>query len=220
VEEIIDSAAKDNTETQSEKPPEVLAETKTVELLEENADKSFLEEFDEPKEEPKKESEQPADKPEEKTALEIKVPEGYALADEAIVAKAMETFQAIGMTQTQIDALMPLHQEMLGKALAQQGQAQADLLKTQDAEWRKTLKEDPDFGGANFQANASLAVRTLRKFGDNELFEMINGSGLSSFPPLVKMLSRVGKAISEDKIPDGKPTVKGTALYPSMKDLK
>lgn len=222
--EDIAAAATDDTQTPQSEATQVAVVEAPAEAPQKTAeepkaasqDKTFL---DEDEDEEKTLADKQEEKTDEKPMLEIKAPEGYVLADETM-AHVLEKFQAAGVTQEQVDALMPLHTELLAKAMERQAQAQVDILRQQNTEWMKSLKEDEQFGGAQYQANRDLAIRTLKKFGDEELVDMVKGAGLASYPPLVKFLHRVGSAMSEDAMPDGKPRTIAVQLYPNSPGMK
>lgn len=66
--------------------------------------------------------------------------------------------------------------------------------------WVSELRQDDDFGGERFDANVGFAKKVITKFGDETLIKALDESGLGNFPPLVKMMSRIGKAMSDDSL--------------------
>lgn len=72
------------------------------------------------------------------------------------------------------------------------------------AQYDTTLKADAEFGGANLDATKAAAQRTLQKFDvGGELTALLKTTNQESLPPLVRMLARIGKAMGEDKAPQG-----------------
>lgn len=69
----------------------------------------------------------------------------------------------------------------------------------------KTLKSD--FGAA-YDERVDMANKALREFGDDQLIKTIADQGLINNPSLVKMLSNVGKMISEGNIQNTENTGK------------
>ena len=65
------------------------------------------------------------------------------------------------------------------------------------------LKNDAEFGGANFDKNAKTAQKAFEAFGSPELKQLLNESGLGSHPELVKAFHRIGQKISEDTMESG-----------------
>lgn len=67
--------------------------------------------------------------------------------------------------------------------------------------WEKSLKEDSDFGGVNFETNVGYAKIGLQKFDNNgEVGKLLSESGYGSHPAVVKFFQKVGKALNEDKV--------------------
>ena len=66
--------------------------------------------------------------------------------------------------------------------------------------WVGELRQDDDFSGERFDANVGFAKKVITKFGDETLIKALDESGLGNFPPLVKMMSRIGKAMSDDSL--------------------
>jgi hypothetical protein len=81
-------------------------------------------------------------------------------------------------------------------------------LKTRAAEahqqrvkgWSEALKADKEVGGAQYDQNVTIAMKAVTKFGSPEFTEFLNKTGLGSHPEMVRLMLRVGKAISEDTI--------------------
>lgn len=72
------------------------------------------------------------------------------------------------------------------------------------AQYDVTLKADAEFGGANLDATKAAAQRVLQKFDvGGEFLSLLKTTNQESLPPLVRMLARIGKAMGEDKAPQG-----------------
>lgn len=88
--------------------------------------------------------------------------------------------------------------------------AQQANWEAQAAAHETALAADTEYGGANLAATKAAAQRALQKFDVNgELTNAAKLGKLESFPPLVKLLARIGKMIGEDTIvhPTGAPPV-------------
>lgn len=84
-------------------------------------------------------------------------------------------------------------------------QREADAHAEQVAGWAEALKTDKDFGGEQFDANVAVAKQALDKFGTPDMKALLNQTGLGNHPEVVKLLWKVGQAISEDKAITGSP---------------
>ncbi|MEM8797543.1 MAG: hypothetical protein AAGE61_18420 [Pseudomonadota bacterium] len=105
-------------------------------------------------------------------------------------------------------------------ALQEAARRQADLVHKQEiaaAEaWQKTtdgwLKEarsDPDIGGDDFMKNAAIGRRALDTFGDDELKDILNQSGLGNHRAVIKFFAKAGRQLAESGVPKPGETGKG-----------
>lgn len=92
------------------------------------------------------------------------------------------------------------------------------------AQWSAEAQADKEIGGESFAANMSTAKKALVAFGTPELTGLLNATGLSRHPEFLRLLVRVGSAISEDTLVDGGSSSGGGAgprdharrLYPKQ----
>ena len=83
----------------------------------------------------------------------------------------------------------------------------------QSKEWTAAVKADPDLGGEKFEENLGIAKKALTEFGSDGLRELLESPmGLGNHPEVIRMLHKVGKAISEDRFVGSD---KGTAVDPN-----
>lgn len=80
---------------------------------------------------------------------------------------------------------------------------QAESWQKTTEQWAADVKADKEIGGDKLTANLSAAQRALEQFGDPELKEYLDSTGLGNHPALVKAFIKVGKAMSEDKVVTG-----------------
>ena len=76
--------------------------------------------------------------------------------------------------------------------------AQAQAWEKQGQDWVQELRDDPDFGGKEFDSNAKAAARAVREYGGTDLGKALQTAGLDNYPPLVKAFARIGRALGED----------------------
>lgn len=129
---------------------------------------------------------------------EFKAAEGVTLD-----TKAVEAFSPIakelGLTQEQAQKLVDLYgSQMVGVSQAQ-AEAQAAVVE----KWAADAKADKEIGGANFEANANMAMKAIARFGTPELKQLLNDTGLGNHPELVRFCMRAGALISEDTLAMG-----------------
>jgi len=123
----------------------------------------------------------------------------------------------LGATQETAQKLVDLHTQALAGFAKQQQEA---WIKQQET-WATEFKADKEFGGQNMEASLVSANAAWGKFATKEEIGQIHAFGLANFPPLVKVLSRVGKLMAEDKFHQGTTTSTdsrslGEKFYPGM----
>lgn len=129
------------------------------------------------------------DKPAAPEKYEFSAPEGQELD-----ANALAVFEPIakelGLSQEQAQKLVDLYPQIQ--------QQQAEAWSKQVADWGEQVKADKEIGGDKFNASVGAAQRALDQFGNTELREYLNASGLGNHPALVRFCAKVGKAMAED----------------------
>jgi len=125
---------------------------------------------------------------------EFNLPEGMAL-DDAALGKFEPVLRDVGLTNEQANKLAGVFAEIRAADLQQSQAAFAE----QVTGWLGEVKADPDLGGAKFDATVKLAGSAMAAFGTPALREVLNNTGLGNHPELVRLMSRVGAALQEDK---------------------
>lgn len=119
-------------------------------------------------------------------------------------AAALEQFEPIArelnLTNDQAQKMVDLYGTKIMPMVQQQ---QAEAWQKTTEQWAADVKADKEIGGDNLTANLSAAQRALEQFGDQELKEYLDSTGLGNHPALVKAFIKVGKAMSEDKVVTG-----------------
>lgn len=128
-------------------------------------------------------------KPAAPEKYEFSAPEGQELD-----ANALAVFEPIakelGLSQEQAQKLVDIYPQIQ--------QQQAEAWSKQVADWGEQVKADKEIGGDKFNASVGAAQRALDQFGNTELREYLNASGLGNHPALVRFCAKVGKAMAED----------------------
>ncbi|MEL5205606.1 MULTISPECIES: peptidase [Serratia] len=128
-------------------------------------------------------------KPAAPEKYEFTPPEGQELD-----ANALAVFEPIakelGLSQEQAQKLVDIYPQIQ--------QQQAEAWSKQVSDWGEQVKADKEIGGDKFNASVGAAQRALDQFGNPELREYLNASGLGNHPALVRFCAKVGKAMAED----------------------
>lgn len=146
---------------------------------------------------------------------EFKLPEGVEIDKDALAH-----FEPVLKEQK----VSPEHAQKLVDAYTKLRQAEAAKhdadWKAQQQKWAEEIKADNTFGGQNFDANVQGAQALMRQFGDPELADYLDRTGLGAYPPLVRFMMKLGRAAAEDTIHRGGPSTTPRApeevMYPTM----
>jgi len=133
-------------------------------------------------------------KADEPIAYEFKSPEGVDL-DTASV----DEFKAIA---AELKLPADAAQKVVDLAIKRE-QARAEAFADQVQAWGDEVKADKEIGGAKLDENLATARKAVDQFGTPELKSLLNSTGMGNHPEVVRMMVKIGKAISEDKIVRG-----------------
>lgn len=156
---------------------------------------------------------------------EFTLPEGFTL-DKALLDKVTPTLQKAGITQETAQELVTSYSQQLKEAakaaeIAQQT-AYAETLKT----WEASIKSDPEFGGAKFDASVAAARKVVAKFGSPELGKLLDSTGLGTNPDFFRFVAKISGAFSEAPVVNGNASNQSKTksdemiMFPSMQHLQ
>lgn len=74
--------------------------------------------------------------------------------------------------------------------------------KTAEA-WQEASRTDPEFGGAQFDANLAVAKRGYNMFASDELKSILEQTGYGNHPEVLRLFHTIGKLTGEDNIVGG-----------------
>jgi hypothetical protein len=121
---------------------------------------------------------------------EFVMPEGVEL-DEQGAADFSAIAKELNLPQDKAQKLIDLY--------ATRMQSQAEAHKSTVQAWVNEVKADKDIGGDKLPENLATARKAVEAFGSPALKDVLTQTGLGSHPEFVKLMHRVGKAISEDR---------------------
>ena len=125
-----------------------------------------------------------SDAPDFSIPLELEMPEGWSVDNEAIREHRVAAHE------------LGIPSEKFAKLVERYIASEAKAQTSQRAGWVKAAREDPSLtGGVGFERNVQVADAVLRQYGDEELRGVLNQSGLSSHRAMVRLLSKVGADI-------------------------
>lgn len=133
-----------------------------------------------------------------------KAPESYAdftlAADQPamhkdLAAQVKATAKALDLSQAEAQRLVTEIAPALAKS---EGARITDFVTKRADEWRASSLTDAEVGGAKFEENRALAMKTFEVFGTPELAAVLNKTGLGDNPEVLRWALRVGRAIGPD----------------------
>jgi hypothetical protein len=145
-------------------------------------------------------------KPKEEVKYDLKLPEGTLLT-QAEVDKIVSFAKDQGLSQESAQKLVEREHEILANYKNNQEQ-QFEQMREQ---WFKQVEGDKELGGDNLKATAEMARRALDKFAPDSLKKFFAESPYGNHPDVIRMFSKIGKAMQDDKI-----VLAGTQSPPSL----
>lgn len=139
-----------------------------------------------------------ADAPADIVYTDFTMPEGVTLAPERL--EAFTTLaKAHGLDQEKAQAYLSLAAEHTQGAI----QSIHDQAAATINSWKESARTDPVVGGAKYEANRTVALSAITKFGDPELTQLFDDYGLGDNPAILRFAYRVGKSAGENGFVDG-----------------
>ena len=130
------------------------------------------------------------------------LPEGMEM-DQGLADAVSPVFKDLGLSQEQANKLV----EVYAGAMQEQAQASADAAKELVSGWKDTAKQDKEIGLNNWKDSVDAANAAIRTFGTPELVQdVMIGQGMGNHPEVIRMFSRIGKAIADDSLVTGEAT--------------
>ncbi len=144
------------------------------------------------------------------------VPEGMTLTESIEDLKAFAKEKNLSQEETQklVD---------MGTRVAQRTETRyREQITAVQAKWTEDSKVDKEFGGDALNESVAVARKALDTFGTPELSAMLHESGLGNHPEVIRLLYRMGKAVSEDRLVPGtkKPEGAGKTAADTFYDKK
>lgn len=133
-----------------------------------------------------KDAESPAGAPEK---YELQAPEGVTL-DTEILGEFEGIARELNLSNEAANKLIPIGAKLMAR--------QADAWSNTVTGWAESTKSDKEIGGDNLNASLTAARSALERFGTPELMADLGRLGIGNHPELVRVFSRIGKAMSEE----------------------
>jgi hypothetical protein len=132
---------------------------------------------------------------------EIALPEGVDPKNVPILDEAVPVFKELGLTNEQAQKLVDFE-------FARQAKQTQQWVEQRDA-WTKEVKDDPELGRDNLEANMKLSGKAIRGLlGDEHgkaYLDFLKNTGFDNHPKQFRLLVAIGKRISEDTVSGSAP---------------
>jgi hypothetical protein len=159
---------------------------------------------------------------------EFKVPDGYTL-DDTLIGEFKPLAKELNLPQETAQKLVEFSTKLLDKWAADGAKYLAD----RNAGWVKSLRDDPEIGGAKLSDANKTAVATAKRFGGEQLLADLADadeykSGVILRPSVVRFLNNVAKATKEGGVITGAGSGKPASneaealrrMYPNSPELR
>lgn len=144
--------------------------------------------------------------PDEKTGYSLTMPEGMEL-DKGLLDAITPSLRAKGFTHKEAQELTDTFIDVRTKEIEK---ANEDWDNTV-TDWADQTKKDKEIGGKKFDETMKAAQSALKKYGTEELRAALDNSGMGSHPEVIRLLVRVGNAITDDDVPRSSGDTRTTA---------
>jgi hypothetical protein len=154
----------------------------------------------EPKEEPAKAPEKPAitAEPAKPEVFELEAPKDGLLTKEYVTQFQKDAIAA-GLSKDEAKDLLDTQY----RAVKEYDDRTKVSVEKAKQDWREMSKADKEIGGDNFNKTAELSRRVVEKFGNEAFRKLLNESGFGNYPEVLRFLSKIGSAFSEDQLRAG-----------------
>jgi len=158
------------------------------------------------------ESEKSEDKEKPIEYEEFKLEGDFTLADADI-----EVFKGLKLSQEQAQSLID-HETQRVK---DQTKAYQDQVDAQRDQWVKDAKSDKEFGGHDYDKNVGIARDAIGKFASKDFVKLLDDTGLTDHPEMIRFAYNIGKLVQEDGSGSGSSETEDTRtlaqkLYPNQ----
>lgn len=122
-------------------------------------------------------------------------PEGATL-DAGVMTKFADAARALNLPQDKAQALV----DQMAPVMAAR---QAEAVAAMKADWLAQSTADAEFGGAKLTESLTYAAKAMDQFATPGLKEIFNQTGFGNNPDVLRMMVKIGRAMSEDRIVTG-----------------
>lgn len=134
----------------------------------------------------------------ENIKYELKLNEDSKL-DKSFLGEMEDFAKEHGLSNDAAQELVDWQNDMLNNVVIRAQEIQEKQIDT----WRQEVVEDPELGGENLAQVSEYAKNVVKRYGNEKLIGMLNESGLGNHIEVVRFLSSIGRAMSNDSFESG-----------------
>ncbi len=128
--------------------------------------------------------------------ITLEIPDEFKNFEPQITAYK-DVAKTLGLNQNQAQELLNFNHQNF--------KSEQELRAKQMQSWANEVKNDAELGGANFENSVMYAVKSLQEYDESgQILKMLEESGYSNHPEIIRFLSRIGKQNLEDTIVNSK----------------
>ena len=120
------------------------------------------------------------------------------LSEEDLATTLKEAKEA-GLSKEEAEGMLQTKDQAARNLIARQNQAFESTKKA----WKEQAAKDPEIGGEHFTQNIEMAARAWDKLATPALKKIAEDSGIGSHPEVVRLMVKVGRMMSEDRLVRG-----------------
>ncbi len=138
-------------------------------------------------------------KPERYDYTGVQMPENYCYNEE-LLNEFNELAGKYNLSQKSANELMSMGVKLTQLMGKNYSQTQAEQQRQKTEEYKRTLINDREIGGANFERTMRTANIAYTQFANNEVQKVLAETGLNCHPQVVKMFYDIGRRMQNDTI--------------------
>lgn len=188
-------------QTPSEPPVENEDENKDKETKVPNNDqndKSDGDKNDQEGSEQEKDSDKKTDKESVPEKYDLKIPDDLSL-NQAQIDKIAEISKKHGLSNEEAQGVADMTTGILKSYIAESETKHNQVIDS----WKNEIKNDKEFGGDKLEKTLDMAHSVLKRFGNADLRDFLNRSGIGNQPDMVRAFARIGEQFANDTLITG-----------------
>jgi len=194
---MTESAEDSKSTEESTDDKEFFKETGDKTTEDESKDDKTVDEVKETSTDEKPVDEKPKD--DEPVEYDLALPKDSLM--EPSVVDDIKTFaKENGLSNEAAQELIDSRSEAIAKYSEGQEERANETVEEIRKDWVEEAKADKEIGGEKYKETQELSMRVVERFGDDELKDILEKTGFGDNKAFIKIMSKIGSAMSEDEL--------------------